>query len=426
MSKRRLIPAALLLAGAACDAEGPPPVDTKDGDLVEIVYRGLPMTAQWQGGVMVIEGDIAVGPADLMSIGDRTVGETDIRVSPLVREPGLNFKWPNGAVRYSVASIAAADLAVVRQGIAMWDQLPGLTFTEVAACTGDCINFVSTTVNNSPAGRQGGTQTINLQSGPPVGTVAHELGHALGAWHEATRSDRGTFVQINWAQVQGCTNAATSFAQCGATPCQMGAGTAAQNAVNNGCCTLAQFNAGQCYRAFNFDIASSSPQALMFAYDYDSLMHYSATAFSKTGATTITALQTLPPGVTMGQRDHVSRSDMMGIQALYPVLRMNTVLFARTGTQPVVKLEGREDDFNERFTCTIGSASATRTIDTATLAEGSFSGSCTAQSVLWAANYGYPNFTSTTWPANGVENFSASATVKVLNAGLISVFVSQI
>ena len=46
----------------------------------------------------------------------------------------------------------------------------------------------------SYVGRLGGRQELNLQRGSPgcvhVGTIEHEMLHALGTWHEQSRPDR--------------------------------------------------------------------------------------------------------------------------------------------------------------------------------------------------------------------------------------------
>ena len=53
--------------------------------------------------------------------------------------------------------------------------------------------------NSNSVGRKGGRQVINLQ--PPRcinhGTIVHEIGHAVGFWHEQSRPDRNSYIRVN-------------------------------------------------------------------------------------------------------------------------------------------------------------------------------------------------------------------------------------
>lgn len=55
----------------------------------------------------------------------------------------------------------------------------------------------------SPVGHQGGEQLISLSEGchDKVSAV-HELGHALGLWHEHSRSDRDDYLEIIWDNIK--------------------------------------------------------------------------------------------------------------------------------------------------------------------------------------------------------------------------------
>ena len=102
------------------------------------------------------------------------------------------------------------------------------------------------------------------------GIVQHELNHALGFYHEQTRSDRDRYVRINWE------NSPTAM----------------------------QYN-------FNKENTNN----LNTPYDYSSVMHYGKTAFSINGRDTITPIP--DAAVPIGQRVDLSAIDILRINTLY-------------------------------------------------------------------------------------------------------------
>uniref|UniRef100_UPI0037E99B0E low choriolytic enzyme-like isoform X2 n=1 Tax=Semicossyphus pulcher TaxID=241346 RepID=UPI0037E99B0E len=121
-------------------------------------------------------------------------------------------------------------------------------------------------------GRIGDKQMLSLQRFGCVqhGIIQHELLHALGFYHEHNRSDRDEYVKINWENL---------------------------------------------YDYYIINFKKKDTNNLNTPYDYSSIMHYGRTAFGRFGSETITPIP--DASVPMGQRDGLSKNDILRINRLY-------------------------------------------------------------------------------------------------------------
>jgi Astacin (Peptidase family M12A) len=224
-------------------------------------------------GMAIFEGDIAIAPANQMDLipGDAITGRLPVSGISVV---GERFRWPGGIVPWD--SVAALRQRVL-DAIAHWEANTNIRFVErTAANQAQYPNYLSFQERDgcwSYVGMQTGEQVVSLAAGCGFGAAVHEIFHAVGAWHEQSREDRDRFIRIAWENIQ----------------------------------------AGREHN-FNQHITDGDD---IGDYDFDSIMHYPATAFSKNGQPTIVTLGEQQ----IGQRNGLSAGDIAAVNAMYPMLQ---------------------------------------------------------------------------------------------------------
>lgn len=204
---------------------------------------------------LLFEGDIIVVTQDLVAMG--------------VAIKDVGKRWANKTLIYKIDG-ALPNQARVTDAIAHWQQKTSIKF-KVRTNEADYVLFRAGSGCSSAVGKVGGVQFVTLGDGCSRGNAIHEIGHALGLWHEQSRADRDTKVKIMFDNIQA-------------------------GAVHN----------------FDQHIADGTD---LGSYDYGSIMHYPRNAFAKdpTKPTIVT-----PNGEPIGQRDGLSAGDVQAVAAMYP------------------------------------------------------------------------------------------------------------
>jgi hypothetical protein len=136
-------------------------------------------------GVRVVEGDILLPPPGrVRALGTGTAPED---------------RWPGGVVPYVIDSNLLLPQRV-HNAIKHWQDYTRIRFVPRTTQT-DYVVFKPGEGCSSHIGRMGGPQDITVGDLCSQGSVIHEIGHAVGMFHEQSRADRDNHVNIYWVNI---------------------------------------------------------------------------------------------------------------------------------------------------------------------------------------------------------------------------------
>ncbi|XP_069691835.1 zinc metalloproteinase nas-13-like [Periplaneta americana] len=186
-----------------------------------------------------------------------------------------NYRWPNRIVPYFIDPVFTEEQkAQILKAVDQYHAQTCIRLREYNPDTDvDYVHIRGGSGCSSSVGRIGGRQYLTLGAGCfQVGTIEHELLHTMGFYHMQSATDRDNYVEIIWDNIE----------------------------------------AGKEHNFNKYD--ASTITSFGVEYDYGSIMHYSAYAFSKNGEPTIVPLD---ENAQIGQIDGFSARDLEKLAKMY-------------------------------------------------------------------------------------------------------------
>lgn len=144
----------------------------------------------------ILQGDIILSSEQVALLDDSLTTRGAIHT-------GTTKYWPDCTVYYDFASDFTKRTDVLNAMAEISGQVY-VKFSPKTKTSKNYIHFIHGMGNYSNYGKTGGAQNLSIEKvqGSVKGTVIHELCHALGLFHEMSRSDRDDYVEILWNNIE--------------------------------------------------------------------------------------------------------------------------------------------------------------------------------------------------------------------------------
>lgn len=244
------------------------------GKVSDIYFAGRKLPVEELNGKYVYQGDIFLPEANISKSPVDLVLEPNEDPGTLNKSVGrTKYFWPDNIVYYEVDP-SLPNQQRVSDAINHWESTTAVKFVQRSS-ESNYVYFTPGGGCSSYVGMVGGRQPITLADACSTGNTIHEIGHAIGLWHEQSRADRDQTITVHFDNVLS----------------------------------------GREHNFYTYEEAGWDGADYTAGLDLGSIMMYSPYSFSATGQPTITRKDGSLYSV---QRSQLSNGDIEGVNVMYP------------------------------------------------------------------------------------------------------------
>ncbi|GGI52353.1 hypothetical protein GCM10011425_35650 [Mucilaginibacter galii] len=188
-----------LKSSTNCHCESEEALPNIQGQVITYKFRGRDLNVVKKDKAYVLEGDIILSPEQI-ALFEKSTKQKFKGSFAAIKTAFINT-WQSGVVYWDVDS-NVPNQSRITNAIATWEAYTRIRFVRKSGYASSWVHIKRGDGCSSFVGRKMGEQELTLSDDCSEGNTLHELGHAIGLFHEQSREDRDLYINIHEENIE--------------------------------------------------------------------------------------------------------------------------------------------------------------------------------------------------------------------------------